>query len=111
MTTNNDQILKQLEGIIAERLTKDASASYVASLADKGLDHILKKIGEESAEVLIAAKSGDKQATIYEISDLIFHLLVLMGFEKISVDNIYEELDRRLGVSGHTEKAQRQQNN
>lgn len=106
-TISNQQIFSQLEEIIAERLTQTADKSYVASLADKGLDQILKKIGEEATEVVIAAKSGSKTDTIYEISDLIFHLLVLMGFEKISVNDINNELARRLGVSGHTEKAQR----
>ncbi len=106
-STNTDNMLFQLESIIAKRLTQSAKDSYVASLADKGLDHILKKIGEESTEVVIAAKSANKTDTIYEISDLIFHLLVLMGFEKISVSEINNELARRLGTSGHTEKAQR----
>lgn len=104
---NSADIIAQLEQIIADRLSQSADKSYVASLADKGLDHILKKVGEEATEVVIAAKSGNKNDTIYEISDLIFHLLVLMGFEKISVDEINNELARRLGVSGHTEKAQR----
>lgn len=108
--TDSSQILAQLEVIIANRLTQPADTSYVASLAAKGLDHILKKIGEEATEVVIAAKSQNKADTIYEISDLIFHLLVLMGFEKISVNEINSELTRRLGVSGHTEKAQRIKN-
>lgn len=109
MTSNNqnNNILFELETIIAKRLSQSPESSYVASLADKGVDKILKKIGEEATEVVIAAKSQDKSETIYEISDLIFHLLVLMGFEKISLSEINNELARRLGVSGHTEKAQR----
>lgn len=107
MPNKHSDILIELEKIIATRLNQPASESYVASLAAGGIDKILKKIGEESTEVVIAAKSHDKDDTIYEICDLIFHLLVLMGFEKISTDEINNELSRRLGVSGHTEKAAR----
>ena len=88
---------------------KNASpdSSYVASLYDKGLDEILKKIGEEATEVVIAAKSGEKTAIIHETADLWFHTLVMLAQQGLSPDDILSELGRRFGLSGLEEKANR----
>jgi phosphoribosyl-ATP pyrophosphohydrolase len=79
----------------------------VAKLQHKGLDTILKKIGEEATETVIAAKSGDREQIIYETADLWFHCLVLLAREGIASDEILNELARRFGVSGLAEKASR----
>lgn len=100
-------IFNQLEAIIAERMQQSSESSYVAKLNDKGLDTILKKIGEEATEVVIAAKDNEKQSVIYESCDLLFHLMVLLGNKGIQMDEIRVELQRRLGVSGLVEKAAR----
>lgn len=100
-------IFNQLEAIIAERMQQSPESSYVAKLNDKGLDTILKKIGEEATEVVIAAKDNEKQSVIYESCDLLFHLMVLLGNKGIQMDEIRVELQRRLGVSGLVEKAAR----
>ena len=73
-----DDILTKLEQILEDRKSANADESYVSSLYAKGLDEILKKIGEESAEVIMAAKDGDKDKIIYEVTDLWFHTLVLL---------------------------------
>ncbi len=102
-----DNILKQLENVLEQRKNTDAGASYVASLYAKGLDEILKKIGEESAEVIIAGKDGDEDKIIYEVADLWFHTLVLLRHKNIEVAKISDELSKRFGLSGLTEKANR----
>jgi phosphoribosyl-ATP pyrophosphohydrolase len=93
--------------VLEARKQADADRSYVASLYHKGLDTILKKIGEESAETLIAAKGGDREQTVYEMADLWFHCLVLLAHEGLQVEQVLDELDRRFGLSGHEEKASR----
>lgn len=100
-------ILKQLEAVLEQRKDDDPSSSYVASLYDKGLDTILKKIGEEATETVIAAKSNDKQQVIYETADLWFHTLVLLAQQNLSADDVLKELERRFGLSGLDEKANR----
>ena len=102
-----DDIFKKLEEILEQRKSAKAQDSYVSSLYAKGLDEILKKIGEESAEVIMAAKDGDQDKIIYEVADLWFHTLVLLRQENIEVDKIQTELSRRFGLSGLTEKANR----
>ncbi len=72
-----------------------------------GIDKILKKVGEEATEVVIAAKGGVQSEIIYETADLVFHLLVLLGHQNIPVDAVYDELRRRFGTSGIAEKAAR----
>lgn len=101
-------IFSQLEQIIQKRMTQSPEQSYVAQLNNKGIDTILKKIGEESTEVVIAAKDDDSSAVIYESCDLIFHLMVLLANKDIKMDEIRVELERRLGTSGIAEKAARQ---
>jgi len=102
-----DDILKQLEQVLEDRKSAKADESYVSSLYAKGLDEILKKIGEESAEVIMAAKDGEQDKIIYEVADLWFHTLVLLRHKDIEVDKIQDELSKRFGLSGLTEKANR----
>lgn len=87
--------LNALYEMIKGRKTEKKEGSYTTYLFEKGLDKILKKVGEESAEVLIAAKGGSKEETIFEISDLTYHLLVLMVEAGISTDEIFDELASR----------------
>ena len=99
--------LKKLDAVLQQRKQEAPNSSYVASLYDKGLDTILKKIGEEATETVIAAKSGDKQQIIYETADLWFHTLVLLAQQDLSADDVLKELQRRFGLSGLDEKASR----
>jgi phosphoribosyl-ATP pyrophosphohydrolase len=104
-------ILQQLSVILEARKTESPDKSYVASLHAKGLDNILKKIGEEAAETIMAAKdagiSGDNSAVIYETADLWFHTLVMLSHLGESAEPVLKELERRLGVSGIDEKSSR----
>ncbi|HUV23505.1 MAG: phosphoribosyl-ATP diphosphatase [Gammaproteobacteria bacterium] len=105
----SDDILLRLMAVLASRKDADPDSSYVAGLYAKGLDTILKKIGEESVETIIAAKSGDKQQIVYETADLWFHCLVMLAQQNLDARLVLEELDRRFGVSGIDEKAARNQ--
>ena len=105
----SDDILLRLMAVLASRKGADPDSSYVASLYDKGLDSILKKIGEESAETIIAAKSGDEQQIIHETADLWFHCLVMLAQQNLDARQVLDELERRFGVSGIDEKAAREQ--
>ncbi len=105
----SDDILARLMAVLESRKGADPDSSYVASLYHKGLDSILKKIGEESAETIIAAKSGDKQQIVYETADLWFHSLVMLAQQDIDAQQVLEELERRFGVSGIDEKSARKQ--
>ena len=87
--------LSGLMELIRGRKTEKKEGSYTTYLFEKGLDKILKKVGEESTEVIIAAKSEDKKETIYEISDLVYHVMVLMIEAGISLDDIHAELASR----------------
>jgi phosphoribosyl-ATP pyrophosphohydrolase len=100
-------ILERLEEAIAARRGADAAASYVASLNAKGLDAILKNVGEESAETLIAAKNGERAAIVHETADLWFHCLVMLSWHGIAVSEVMAELERREGRSGIDEKDSR----
>jgi phosphoribosyl-ATP pyrophosphohydrolase len=88
-------ILDDIYQIILERKSTPSADSYVSSLISKGKDEILKKIGEESIEVIIASKTGDKKQTIYEMADLWFHCLVLMAEEGVSHVEVFAELEDR----------------
>jgi phosphoribosyl-ATP pyrophosphohydrolase len=101
-------ILERLERAIAQRRGADPGTSYVASLEAKGLDAILKKIGEEATETVIAAKAGDRAAIVHETADLWFHCLVMLARQGVRVDEVLAELERREGRSGLDEKASRQ---
>ena len=93
--------------IILERKQSSKDNSYVATLMGKGIDPILKKIGEESTEVILAVKNENRKEQIHEITDLWFHMLVLMGHQGITLNEISQELEDRLGQSGLEKKAQR----
>ena len=105
----SDDILLRLMAVLQSRKDADPDSSYVAGLYARGLDSILKKIGEESTETIIAAKSGDKEQIIYETADLWFHCLVMLAQQNLDARLVLEELDRRFGVSGIDEKAAREQ--
>ena len=100
-------ILKQLEQVLEERKAADPESSYVAGLYSKGLDAILKKVGEEATETVMAAKDGNKEQIIYETADLWFHTLVMLSQQGLSHEDVLNELASRFGVSGIDEKASR----
>ena len=102
-----NNVLEQLAVILEQRKQEPADKSYVASLYAKGLNSILKKIGEEATETVIAAKDGDKQQIIYETADLWFHCLVMLADQGLGPNDVLQELQRRFGLSGLEEKAQR----
>jgi phosphoribosyl-ATP pyrophosphohydrolase len=100
-------ILQQLSEVLETRKSADPDSSYVASLYAKGLDKILKKVGEEAAETIIAAKNGDPEQVIYETADLWFHTLVMLSQLGLDHRAVLAELERRFGLSGLEEKANR----
>ena len=100
-------ILERLERTIAERRSADPSTSYVAALNARGGDAILKKVGEEATEAVIASKSGSRESIVHETADLWFHCLVMLAWHGIPVADVLAELERREGRSGHDEKASR----
>ena len=102
------EVLTELAAVLEQRKQESPDSSYVASLYAKGLDTILKKIGEEATETVIAAKDGDKAQIIYETADLWFHCMVLLAEQGLHPDDVLKELQRRFGLSGLEEKAQRQ---
>lgn len=103
-----DDTLFRLAAVLEARKTADPGSSYVASLYAKGLDAILKKVGEEAAETLVAAKNGEPQALVCETADLWFHCLVMLSHQGLGPEAVLAELDRRFGLSGLDEKASRQ---
>jgi phosphoribosyl-ATP pyrophosphohydrolase len=104
-------VIEILENMLAERRFGDPEKSYVTKLHHKGLDHILKKVGEESTEVVMAAKdavrSKNNGDVIHEVADLWFHTLVLLSHLDEPPSAVLAELEHRLGVSGLVEKANR----
>jgi phosphoribosyl-ATP pyrophosphohydrolase len=103
----SNDILQRLTETLEARKHAEPESSYVAKLFSKGEDAILKKVIEESGEVLLAAKEGDKQHLVYEVADLWFHSLVLLAHKGLSADDVLKELARREGLSGIIEKANR----
>lgn len=99
--------LDKLAEVLEERKQADPDSSYVAKLYDKGLDAILKKIGEEATETVMAAKDGQADKIVYETADLWFHCMVLLSHQGLSPQDVLNELDRRFGLSGLEEKAGR----
>ena len=102
-----DDVLGRLADVIEGRKEASADESYVASLYAGGIDTILKKVGEEATEVVIAGKNGDRDALVREVADLWFHCLVLLAARGSHPEAVAGELARRFGVSGHEEKAGR----
>lgn len=104
---NESAILQTLYNVILDRKANPTDASYTASLMRGGIDKILKKVGEEATEVVIAGKGGVTEEIVYESADLIYHLFVLLGYQNIPPEAVYSELQRRFGTSGIAEKAAR----
>ncbi len=102
-----EDILDAVYHVIQERRQNPSEKSYVASLFAKGLDKILGKIGEEATETAVAGKGGDRDEVVYEVADLFFHTLVLLGYYDLPPERIYQELRRRFGLSGIDEKNSR----
>jgi phosphoribosyl-ATP pyrophosphohydrolase len=103
----NKDILRRLTDTLEERRQVAPENSYVARLFSKGEDAILKKIGEEATEVILASKGGDKSHLVYETADLWFHCMVLLAHHGLKAEDVLNELDRREGVSGLDEKESR----
>ena len=102
-----NDILQDLAAVLEARKGADPDSSYVAKLYSKGLDAILKKIGEEATETILAAKDGDKDHLVYETADLWFHTLVMLAQQGLGPEAVLQELARRFGLSGLDEKAAR----
>ncbi|MTW19526.1 phosphoribosyl-ATP diphosphatase [Allochromatium palmeri] len=103
-----NDVLERLAEVLESRKDADPDSSYVAKLYAKGLDAILKKVGEEATETVMAAKDGAPDKLVYEIADLWFHTLVLLAQQGLGPRQVLDELDRRFGLSGLAEKASRQ---
>jgi phosphoribosyl-ATP pyrophosphohydrolase len=101
--------LNRLAALLEQRKTAAPQTSYVAKLYAKGMDSILKKVGEEAAETIIAAKNGDKEHLVYETADLWFHTLIMLAHAGLKPQDVLDELARREGLSGLVEKASRQE--
>ncbi len=99
--------LEKLAAVLEARKEADPDSSYVAGLYAKGLDAILKKIGEEATETVMAAKDGDAEKIVYEVADLWFHTLVLLASQGLKPQDVLQELEQRFGLSGLEEKARR----
>jgi len=102
-----DDILQTVFKTILERKANPTDNSYTASLLAKGVDKILKKLGEESTELVIAGKGGVRSEIVCETADLLYHTLVLLAYHDVPLDEVYAELRRRFGTSGLEEKAAR----
>lgn len=100
-------ILERLAEVIEQRRRQNPEESYVARLFSKGEDAILKKVGEEATEAVIAAKGGDRNQVVYETADLWFHSLVMLAAHDLKPADVLAELERRFGLSGIAEKASR----
>jgi phosphoribosyl-ATP pyrophosphohydrolase len=105
----SQDVLLRLTEILESRKGASADSSYVAKLYGKGLDAILKKIGEEATETVMAAKDGQSEKIIYEVADLWFHTLVLLAHQGLTAQDVLKELARREGLSGLDEKASRKE--
>ena len=103
----NPDILQRLAETLEARKQASPESSYVAKLFSKGEDAILKKIGEEATEVILASKAGDKSLLVYETADLWFHCMVLLAQHGLSANDVLQELARREGLSGIAEKESR----
>lgn len=99
--------LQRLSATLAQRKSAAPETSYVAKLYSKGTDAICKKVAEEAAETIMAAKDGEASHLVYEVADLWFHSLILLGHFGLSASDVMTELQRREGVSGIEEKNSR----
>ena len=105
----SNDILEQLSQTLEQRKQADPQTSYVARLHSKGQDAILKKVGEEATETIIASKGGLKNEIIYETAELWFHTLVMLSYHDLGPEDVLNELARRFDLSGIEEKANRKQ--
>lgn len=101
------ETLDKLTKLLAERKDADPASSYVAKLYSKGSRKVAQKVGEEAVETAMAVAAGDKEELIQESADLLFHLMVLLEAEGLTLADVAEELARREGLSGLEEKASR----
>ena len=101
---NEKEILSALYQTVVNRRANPNEGSYNCYLLDKGIDKILKKVGEECSETIIAAKNGDNSETVYEIADLIYHLTVMMVQQNIPLEDVLAELDKRSEKTGNLKK-------
>jgi phosphoribosyl-ATP pyrophosphohydrolase len=100
-------VFTRLSATLIERRHADPASSYTAKLYANGPDSILKKIGEESAELIVASKNEERVEIVFEATDLIFHIMTLLAFHNLSIDDVRRELAMREGVSGIDEKQAR----
>lgn len=100
-------ILSELASVLEARKNADKGSSYVAGLYAKGLDAILKKVGEEAIETVLAAKDGEHEQVVKETADLWFHTLVMLAYLNLKPEDVLSELQRRFGLPGLEEKAAR----
>ena len=91
------EILRELYEVIRDRRKNPVEGSYTCKLFTEGLDKILKKVGEEAVELVIAGKSRDRGQVVYEAADLLYHVMVLLVYEGIELEEVLEELERRRG--------------
>lgn len=105
---NSIDAIRELYEIIEDRKENPAKDSYTNYLFEKGSDKILKKVGEESTEVIIAAKNKDKDEVVNEVCDLVYHLLVLMVQEEVSLDSVVNELENRRKKIGNKKQERRE---
>lgn len=103
----SEHILDELYQVLQQRKGADAGESYVASLYAKGIDKIAGKVGEEAAETIVEAVRGDREKIAAESADLLFHLMVLWAHCDVTPEEVFQVLEKRLGTSGHVEKAGR----
>lgn len=108
MQPQTNDIFHRLSETLLERRNADPTSSYSAKLMANGPDAILKKIGEECAELIMAAKDGKKLNIVWESTDVIYHVMVLLAFNGLTIDDVMHELRRREGISGIDEKAARE---
>ena len=101
---NENEILSALYQTVVNRRDNPKEGSYTCYLLDKGIDKILKKVGEECSETIIAAKNGDNSETVYEIADRIYHLTVMMVQQNIPLEDVLAELDKRSEKTGNLKK-------
>jgi phosphoribosyl-ATP pyrophosphohydrolase len=107
MSDDMNDVLTRLSELLEQRKSADPASSYVAKLYAKGMDSILKKVGEEATETVIAAKGGNKDEIIYETADLWFHTMIMLAKVDLKPQDVLLELARREGLSGIDEKASR----
>jgi phosphoribosyl-ATP pyrophosphohydrolase len=103
----NMDMLHRISETLLERRRADPETSYTAQLMSRGPDSILKKIGEECAELIMAGKEGNRLHVVWESADVLYHIMVLLAFHGLSIEDVLQEMRRREGISGIDEKKSR----